>query len=365
MILTNNLNFKIQKRKKKYVDFFKQVLNSGILINGKFTKKFENNFKNYLKAKYCIACGNGTDALEIAFKSLRLSKTDTVYIAANSGMYSAISLRQLGINPHYYDLSDETYSPTIQIIKSLTKKPKAIVITHLYGKINLDIIKISQYCKKNKIFLIEDCAQAVGTSIKNQKVGTFGDVATFSFFPTKNLSGIGDGGAVVFKSKKNYELAKKLREYGWGRKYEVTVNNGQNSRIDEVNSAIINFNLHFLKKDNLSRYQIAKTYTSLIKNEKIYAPKILPLNFCNYHLFVIFVRKKRNKLIKFLKKNKIFTQIHYPIPDHKQKINLLKYKNLKLPITEKLSKQILTLPCYPELSISEVIRISKIINSWR
>ena len=113
------------------------------------------------------------------------------------------------------------------------------------------------------------------------------------------------------------------------------------------------------------RHKIAKTYISLIKNKKIYVNKLLPPNFCNYHLFVIFVKKNRNKLINFLNKNKIFTQIHYPIPDHKQKINLLKYKNLKLPITEKLSKQILSLPCYPELKINEVIRISKIINKWR
>jgi len=238
------------------------------------------------------------------------------------------------------------------------------VITHLYGRINKDIDKISEYCKKNKILLIEDCAQAIGTSLNEKKAGTFGDAATFSFYPTKNLFGFGDGGLVVFKSKKNLTIAKMIKQYGWKKKYDVVVNGGQNSRIDEINAEIINFNLLSLDSDNKKRNDIALTYSSHISHKYIDVPKLLTNNECNYHLFIILVKRNRKKLINYLKQNKIFSEVHYPIPDHKQRINIKKYKNLKLPKSELLANQVLSLPCHPNLEKKQVKKISKIINKW-
>ena len=365
MNFINILKYKIKKNKSQYIKIFAKVLNTGIFINGNFTKKLEKNIQKFLSIKYCITCANGTDALEIAFKSLNLKSSDKVYIAANAGMYSATSLNNLNITPRYFDICLNNYGPTIDIIKKLKSKPKAIVITHMYGKINKDIVKISKYCKKNNILLIEDCAQAIGASLGKRRAGTFGDAATFSFFPTKNLFGFGDGGAVVFKSKKFFTIAKMIKQYGWKKKYDVSINRGQNSRMDEVNAAIINFNLLSLESDNLKRLKIALMYSATINHSQITVPTVFFNKLCNYHLFIIYVKKNREKLIKYLIKNKIFSQIHYPIPDHKQKINLKKYKNLTLPNTEKLSRQVLSLPCYPDLKKKEVIKISQILNSWK
>jgi dTDP-4-amino-4,6-dideoxygalactose transaminase len=364
MNFINTLKYKIKKNKSKYIYIFTKVLNTGIFINGNFTKKLEKNLQNYLNTKYCITCANGTDALEIAFKSLSLKSGDKVFIAANAGMYSATSLNNLNITPQYFDICMDNYEPTIDIIKSIKSKPKAIVITHLYGRINKDIIKISNYCRKNAILLIEDCAQAIGTSLEKKKAGTFGDAATFSFYPTKNLFGLGDGGAVTFKLKKNFIFAKMLKQYGWKKKYDVCVIRGQNSRIDEINAEIINFNLLSLDSDNKKRIDIALTYASCINHKYIYVPKILTNNECNYHLFIILVKRNRNKLINYLRQNKIFPEVHYPIPDHKQRINMKKYKNLKLPNTELLSHQVLSLPCHPNLAKKQVKKISMIINKW-
>lgn len=364
MIFVNDLKYKIKKNKSEYVNIFTKVLNTGIFINGNFTKKLEKNIQNYLKAKYCVSCANGTDALEIAFKSLDLKSGDKIFISANAGMYSATSLNNLNIKPQYFDISMDNYGPTIDIIKNIKSKPKAIVVTHLYGRINKDIIKISKYCKKNGILLIEDCAQAIGTSIGKKKAGTFGDAATFSFYPTKNLFGFGDGGAVVFKSKKNFIIAKMIKQYGWKKKYDVVINQGKNSRIDEINAEIINYNLLSLDSDNKKRHDIASIYALYLNHKYISVPKILTIKECNYHLFVILVRRNRSKLISYLKKKNIFSEVHYPIPDHKQKINIKKYENLKLPKTELFSKQVLSLPCHPNLSKRQVIKISKIINDW-
>lgn len=364
MFYTNNLSPKVIKNEKKYLSIIKKILKKSIFINGNETYTFENNLKKYLKINYCLSCANGTDALEIAFKALGLKKGDKVFIAGNAGMYSAISLMQIGIAPNFFEIDKHNYGPLIQNINNLPKKTKAIVITHLYGKINKDIIKIKNFCLKNNILLIEDCAQAIGTKINDKKAGTFGDVATFSFFPTKNLGALGDGGAIIFKNKKIYQKAKMIKQYGWKKKYFVKISQGQNSRLDEMQAAILSFELQNLEKNNKKRIAIAQTYKGNIKNKNVFVPEIKKDFSNNYHLFVVFV-KNRKSLIDYLRKKKIYTQIHYPIPDFQQTIFPRKIRSLKLNTTIEISKEILSLPCYPELKKKDVIYISKIINSWK
>lgn len=364
MIYINNLNAKVTKNKKKYLSIINEVFNSGMFTNGKHTNQFETNLKNYLDARHCLSCANGTDALEITFKALGLKRGDHVFIAANSGMYSSVSLMQIGITPSFFDIDKYNYGPSIKEIRKLPKKTKAIVITHLYGKCNEDIFKIKKFCEERKIILIEDCAQAIGAKLNNKFAGTFGKASTFSFFPTKNLGAFGDAGAIIFKNKKTYEKAKMIKQYGWKQKYEVALPRGQNSRMDEIQAALLNYELKNLDHYNNIRLKIAKIYKKNINNKKIFVPKIHNNSLCNYHLFVIFV-KNRNSLIKFLKKNEIIAQVHYPIPDFKQKIFSKKIQNLNLKNSIETSKEVLSLPCYPELKFKDVIKITKIINSWK
>lgn len=360
----NNFHYFIKLNKKNLIKSFSKVLQSGNYIMSKEVIKFEKKFSNYLNVNYCVSLANGTDSLEIALRSCGIKKNYLVATAANAGMYTTTALLSIGAKPFFIDVDLNTHSINYkEACIAISKKVKAIVVTHLYGLANPDIKKIAQVCKKNKIFLIEDCAQAHGAKIGKDFVGSFGDVATFSFYPTKNLGTLGDGGAIVTNTNRIAKTALKLRQYGWSEKYKVSIDGGRNSRLDEIQASFLSNLLLNLDSLNEKRREIANFYSKMIKNKNIITPNQQGDNHVG-HLFVIRT-KKRNSLIKWLYNFGIDSAIHYPIPDYKQPILKKKYSKINLVNTANLSKEVLSIPCNPYLKDKEINKIVKVLNTWK
>jgi dTDP-4-amino-4,6-dideoxygalactose transaminase len=237
---------------------------------------------------------------------------------------------------------------------------KVVVVTHLYGQV-APIKEVVNMCNSNGIKVLEDCAQSTGAQIDSQKVGSFGDISTFSFYPTKNLGAVGDGGVILTNNDDLASITRKLRQYGWGNKYEVELENGSNSRLDEIQAAFLLAKLSFLDEWNQERISIAKQYINGITSPKVKVLKNTLLGVV--HLFVL-QTNERKELAHYLTKNNIQFGIHYPIPDHKQKIFLHKYDKIDLPVTDKAVDQILSIPVYPGMSQEQINHVISTINGF-
>ena len=369
MIPFNNISLKISNNRSKLISVFMQVLDSGIFIFGKNMSLFEANFANYLRADFCIGVANGTDAIEISLRAIGVQKGDKVATVANAGMYASTAILAIGAVPFYMDVNLENGLCSFSEIENAIKnRVKAIVVTHLFGRSIQDIEKIKALCADNNVKLIEDCAQAHGVKINGKYAGTFGDCSAFSFYPTKNLGALGDAGAIVTSNK---EIANKvicLRQYGWSTKYRVEHLGAKNSRLDEIQAAFLNIYLEDLDKSNMRRMNIAKRYSSEISHPKI--KTIGNLGDGNVgHLYVIRT-EERGSLQKYLDDLDIEWSIHYPIPDFYQPV-FMEYSKFEkkdliesFPNTILLSEEILSLPCYPELTDSQVEEIITALNNW-
>jgi dTDP-4-amino-4,6-dideoxygalactose transaminase len=339
-----------------------QVISSHQHILGKSVVDFENNFAKYLEIKHCSGVANGSDAIVLALRSIGIKANDEVATVANAGFYTCAALNQIGAKPIFIDIEAKTLQMDPEDLKAKISNSniKAVVVTHLFGQV-APIQEIVNICKKKSIKVIEDCAQAQGAQVNDQKVGTFGDIATFSFYPTKNLGAIGDGGAVVTN---NQDLANKitsLRQYGWSEKYHVDNPFGMNSRLDEIQAAFLSEKLTKLNIWNKERISIANKYFSEFENIKI---KLLEGTLSGVvHLFVIIV-ENRSELISHLTKNNVQYGIHYPIADHRQKVFEGKFDNLTLPVTEDFVEKIISLPVYPGMSSDKIHHVIEVINSF-
>jgi aminotransferase EvaB len=362
--------------KKEYALLRKQILNridsslnSGSIFFGKQIKKFENNFSKYNKIRYITAVGSGTDALCIALISLGVEKGDEVITVSNTAIATVSAIVTAGATPRFVDVDDDYLIDVTQIEKKITKKTKVIIPVHLYGQ-SCQIDKICKIAKKYKLKIIEDCAQAQGAKFKNQFVGTFGDMSCFSFYPTKILGAYGDGGMICTNNKSLYEKIRQVRFYGidqinkknkFYKKYYANIH-GINSRIDEIQCAILNLKLPFVTSNIEKRRRIAKIYKKELKDTGIILPREKPHNKHAYHLFVVF-HKKRELIFKRLKKHKIFLSIQYPYPIHKMKgYNKYNRNLISLPKSEKFSKGIFSLPIYPMLEVNEILTFVKILK---
>ena len=338
-----------------------RVLKRQIFILGPELEAFEKEFAKYLGVKYVVGLNSGTDALEFCLRALEIGPGEEVITPANSFVATSLAISYVGAKPVLVDCDPNTYQVDVsQIEKKITKKTKAILPVHLYGA-PCEIDKITNLAKKHNLFVIEDVAQAVGTTLQGKKMGSFGDINAFSFYPGKNLGAYGDAGAVATNSKKLYEKARFLRNYGQTKKYHH-VTFGRNSRLDEIQAAVLRVKLKYIDEWNKARREVANIYYETLSKVKTQA--LLPKGESNYHLFVI-ETKKRDQLQKFLEKNNIGTLIHYPIPIHLQKTySHLQYKKGHFPVAEKVAKSILSLPIYPGLSKKEITHISHKIASF-
>lgn len=331
----------------------KRVLASGWYILGPEVEAFEEEFAHYCGVNYCIGVANGTEALEIALRALNVSSQNLVATVANAGAYSTTAILSLGAQPLYIDISATTMTMDVECLElSLTETTKAIIVTHLYGQM-VDMAKIMAVAQKRGIPVIEDCAQAHGAKLEGKLAGSWADIACFSFYPTKNLGALGDGGAILTKDKSLALHLRSLRQYGWSQKYHINNLGGRNSRLDEFQAAILRIKLPYLDSWNNRRRNIAQQYSQAFQNKELQLPQKYDQSYVA-HLYVA-RSAQRDILREKLSTYGIATDIHYPIPDYQQ-IGLCNSITTitNLPITEKCCKEVFTLPCYPELTDEEV-----------
>jgi len=348
------LDFKNENslRGDKYLLAVKRVLDSGIYILSEETKEFEKEFAKFSGAKYCIGVANGLEAIQISLMALGIGKGDEVITTPISAVATTLAIMAVGATPVFVDIKENGQINENLIEKAITKKTKAVLPVHLYGQ-PANVEKIKKICKKYNLFLIEDAAQAHGTKLNGKKVGTFGDITCWSFYPTKNLGAIGDGGAITTNDSKLAETCNQIRDYGQESKY-VHTRFGLNSRLDELQAAILREKLKYLDIDNKKRREIAKKYIGKLKDVKG-IEIILPEKFDDsiFHLFVI-KTKKRDELKKCLADNGIPSLIHYPITIPDQPMFKGKYKKLDIPVARKFVGEILSLPCNQFMKIKEI-----------
>lgn len=349
-----------QSYRKQIIAAITRVLDSGPYILGPEVKAFENEFAKYTQTKFCIGVGTGTDAITLALKAYDIGPGDEVITVAHTALATIAAILQTGATPVLVDIEDDYYTLDPAKLKSaLSKKTKAIIPVHLYGQ-PCDMDKIMAFAKTHKLIVIEDCAQAHGAMYKGKKVGSIGHAGCFSFYPTKNLGAIGDGGAAITNNKKIADRIKRLREYGWNEK-RVAEDVSNVSRLDELQAAILRIKLKYLTQDTKKRDKIAGAYDKNLKNNLI-TPKRRAQSTHAYHLYVV-RSKNRTQVKATLEKQGIITGIHYPQavhhhPGYKKKIKVAG----KLTVTEKIIPQILSLPIYPELDLKTVQKIIKIIS---
>ncbi len=360
----NNMSPKIEANLNEIMAACHAVIASGRSILGPAVKKFETDFSIYLGAKHCIGLANGTESIELGLKALGIGKSSVVATVANAGMYTTTALLAIGAHPFFIDVDLTTRNTTLsEVNRAIDAGVNAVVVTHLYGLATPEIASIAKLCAQKGIPLLEDCAQAHGAEIDGKLVGTFGDAGSFSFYPTKNLGALGDGGAIVTNRSDIAEKMHQLRQYGWSTKYRVEIPGARNSRLDEIQAAILSVFLPKLDKANARRREIAARYTTHINNPKVQTPEQTGTEFVA-HLYVVQC-SQRDQLREHLQQMKISSDIHYPIPDYSQPIFGNYFGGVSLPNTEHLAKEILTLPCYPELTDAEVDLVIAAVNSWQ
>jgi len=356
--------------KRKYKRYSKEinsvvlaVFKRGWFIGGPERERFEQKFSAFCGAKYAISVNSGTDAIAIALKALKIVPGDEVITVSHTATPTVSAIRMVGATPVFVDVNDSMVMNPDLLKNKITKKTKAILPVHIYGY-PADMKKIMKIAKDHNLFVVEDACQAHGARYGGRVVGSIGDIGCFSFYPTKNLGAFGDAGMMITNNKGIAERARMIRSYGEISRYESKIE-GWNSRMDEIQAAVLSWGLEKLSSWNKRRTKIAGLYLKNLKN----LPLILPAPSENnservWHLFVI-RSDKRSELARFLSEHGIETAIHYPKPVFKQEAyKFLGYSDNDLPVTSRIYNEILSLPLYPELKDSEVLRICKAIKDF-
>lgn len=352
-----------EKYRKEYLAAASRVLDSGWYILGEELQAFEDEFASWLGTKYCVGLNSGLDALILAFKALGIGHGDEVIVPANTYIASILGITENGGTPRFIEPDEYHNIDADRIESAITSKTKAILVVHLYGQpCRMD--KIMEIANQHEIPVIEDCAQSHGATFNGQKAGSFGCISCFSFFPTKNLGAFGDAGAI---STNDINLANNIRmyrNYGSERKYYNKVQ-GINSRLDEIQAALLRVKLTHLEELTSEREFIAEKYLNGINNCHIELPKVLANTKPVWHQFVI-KTENREDLINYMTENGIGTQIHYPVPPHlAEAYSSLGFTRGSFPITENESDTILSLPMFNGLGNIESDYIIKTLNNFK
>ncbi len=342
-----------------------RVIDSGWYLMGNELRTFEKEFAEYCETKHCIGVANGLDALRLIFKAYmelgELQEGDEVIVPANTYIASILSITDNRLKPILVEPNSHTFNLDENLIEqSITPKTRVILLVHLYGQ-NAMTDKIESIAAKHKLLIIEDSAQSHGACFKNKKAGNLGNASGFSFYPGKNLGALGDAGAVTTNDDNLAKTIRALANYGSQKKY-VNQYQGLNSRLDELQAAVLSVKLKKIEGDIKKRREIAETYLKHINNNKITLPKVEEKNGHIWHLFVI-QTKERDKLQQYLTTHNIQTLIHYPIPPHKQEA-YKEWNHLSFPITEKIHNEVLSLPISPVMERMDIGRVIEIINQF-
>ena len=355
-----------QKYSEEIHEAVNRVVDSGWYLQGKENEKFEADYSAYIGTKYTVGCANGLDALIWIFRAYVemgiMKPGDEVIVPANTYIASILAISENGLVPVLVEPSIETYQiDDSRIEEAISERTKAILIVHLYGQCAYTD-KIGELCKKYNLKLVEDNAQAHGCKFKGRKTGSLGDAAGHSFYPGKNLGAFGDAGAVTTNDEELAKVVRAVANYGSIRKY-VFKYIGRNSRLDEIQAAVLDTKLKHLDDDIAMRKEVAKYYISHITNPEIITPIVKDWDAHVFHIFTIRC-KHRNELQKYLTENGIQTIIHYPIPPHKQEC-YKEWNHLSFPITEQIHDEELSIPMSPVMTEEEVKAVVNVLNSWK
>jgi dTDP-4-amino-4,6-dideoxygalactose transaminase len=361
VIGVNNLGRALAEQRDSLLEAVGAVLDSGWLALGTRVRAFEEALAETCGAQYAVGVASGTDALELCLRTVagpeRRAAAPRVVTAANCGGYTSTAAHRAGWRPVYADVDPDTHLLTAETVAAhLTDEVSAVVVTHLYGKA-ADVGAIVNLARPRGIVVIEDCAQAIGARFGGRPVGSLGDIAAFSFYPTKNLGALGDGGAVVTSSPEKEKYVRALRQYGWTtEKYNARLPGGTNSRLDEIQAAALLVRLPLLAAGNARRREIVAAY----RDAAAPGVRVLPAEGESHvaHLAVIEV-DQREEVREFFAARGIGTDIHYPVPDHRLPAFRADYASTHLPVTERLAGRVLSLPLFPELRESEIERICR------
>jgi dTDP-4-amino-4,6-dideoxygalactose transaminase len=360
MILFNDFKKQYSSIQTELDEAIKRVLESGWYVLGTEVESFEKEFAGYLGANYCIGVASGTEAIALALIAMDIGEGHEVIVPCLTAFPTITGIIQSGATPVLVDVSE--YDGLIDINKieqKITGKTRAIIPVHLYGQ-SCEMEQLHHVASTHNLLVIEDCAQSAGTKYKHEFTGTYGISGAFSFYPTKNLGAVGDGGAIVTNEKDVYEKCLQLRNYGQSKRYYHD-SKGINSRLDELQAAILKVKLKYLEKWNERRRMIALEYRKKLTTVECIRENTYGTP--NYHLFVVKCRE-RDRLIEYLKEKEIQTLIHYPVPINKQ--NAFYWQKAEnFPATEHLADHVLSLPIYPELTNEEVEYIISAVNGFR
>lgn len=357
----NDLSRALSAERAALTDLFDEVLTSGWLVHGPQHEAFESELAAYLGVESAIGVASGTDALELALRAAMPAGRTTVVTTANCGGYTTTAARRAGFTVRYVDVERDTLCIDAQHLESVVDEDVGVVVaTHLYGRA-ADIAAVSAVCDIYGVAVLEDCAQALGAVAAEGPVGSLGDLAAFSFYPTKNLGALGDGGAVTTSSASLADAIRALRQYGWERKYVIGRDGGRNSRLDEMQAAFLRYRLPELDKGNARRREIITAYAAAASSRVQVLPAAGPEHVG--HLAVV-ISDDRDALRAHLTEHGIRTDIHYPIPDHKQSAIAHEFSALELPVTEWAAGRVLSVPVFPELRPDEVERVSDALSSF-
>lgn len=338
-----------------------RVLDSGWYLQGKQNEAFTRDFSQFCGTKYALGVANGLDALNLIIRAYGFGKDDEIIVPANTYIASLLAISQNGCTPVLVEPDMDTYNIDADLIEQkITPKTKAIMVVHLYGQA-VAMEKIWSLAKKYQLKIIEDAAQAHGAMYKGVRVGALGDAGAFSFYPGKNLGCLGDGGAITTNDESLYLKLKALANYGSHVKYQHLFK-GINSRLDEIQAAVLNVKLAGLDADNQKRRDIADYYKHHITNPKISLPLVGDPSSHVWHLFVVRV-DDRDAFTKYLAKHEVQTLIHYPTPPHKQEA-YSEYAHLVFPITEKIHREVVSLPISPVMEQDHVSKVVEVINAY-
>ena len=331
-----------------------RVVSSGWFVHGPEHGAFEQEFAAFVGTAHCVGVGSGTDALELGIRALTVGRRGTVLTAANAGGYTSVAAWRAGLTPSYADVDPATMNLDVDIIADILadRDVAVVVVTHLYGRL-AEIEKLADICRQHEVPLLEDCAQAVGAERGGKRAGSFGDAAAFSFYPTKNLGGLGDGGAITTDHEDLAGRLVRLRQYGWEHKYVIAETGGRNSRLDELQAAVLRARLPGLPEHNDRRRYIVGRYVRAAHGSSVHVlPADSPAHVAH---IAVALADDREVVRQRLHRGGVTTDVHYPVPDHRQ-VGLAAPLQ-SLPVTERLQERIFSLPCFPQLTDEEVARV--------
>lgn len=361
-IMPNRMDRGFYRYQEEFEKKALEVLRSGWYVLGKEVAAFEEEFAAYTGAKYCVGLASGLDALWLAFRILNIKEGDEVIVQGNTYIASVMGITINGATPVFVEPDDYYQINPAKIEEKITDRTKAVLAVHLYGQAS-DMAPVVELCKKYKLRLVEDCAQSHGACFNGKMTGTFGDIGCFSFYPSKNLGAFGDGGAIVTDDEQIAKDMKVYRNYGSEKRYYNKVV-GTNSRLDEIQAGLLRVRLSHLDDLTEEKRRIAARYFKELHNDKILLPRFIEGSTHVYHQFVIRC-KERDELIAYLDEKEIGTIIHYPIPPHlAEAYCYLGFKEGDFPMTERLAKEVLSIPMYNGMTEEEQTYIIDAINGF-